>query len=171
VTLELVALRLDNDVTQFLLLPEPVHAVDDASASFQILRVLGVAAAGAARVVRRRGAVVGGTRLRHAGPRLTKLAAAEVRTVGAAVADARTWVRRRWLADAVQRPHVGAVQLSDDLLTRRRPGTPVATHGRWFSERLFLDGTVLQRRPAKRAKSVSGLLRRLDSLSTMDADI
>lgn len=53
VRLELVALRLYDDVAQFLLLPEPVHRVQDAPGALQVLLrdVVGLGGARTARVV------------------------------------------------------------------------------------------------------------------------
>ena len=121
VSFQLVTLRLYGDVTQLLLLPQPVHAVEDAASAFHVLRV--VAAAVAARVIEAGGATV--LRAQHRRTRRPELAAAHTRATRTAV-DA--WTRG---GEAVERPDIGTVQLPDYLLTGRRTDrTPAATaHG------------------------------------------
>ena len=147
VCLELVALRLNDHVAHLLLVPQPVHAVHDPPTALQVLRVHRlVAAAGhpAPAQVAAEGASAGagaaavgeaGPARRHPGrarrPRLPLpvLAAVGARHAAGAV---RVAVHRRHARPAgahlaVERAHVGAVQLPDDLVAWRRAGRAAAS--------------------------------------------
>jgi len=125
VSFHLVGLRLYNHVAQLLFLPQPVHAVHDTATAFHILRVDRIVrAVSVSERVAEVAAAVGGdasARHRRAGlPRLPTLA-----TVGARAT--RTTVHRRHRHSvsesrlAGERSDAGAVELSDDLVARRRP--------------------------------------------------
>ena len=109
---DLVALRLYDDVTEFLFLPQSVHTVQHATSSLHVLLVV---AAATARVVEAGAAVGPGAALHLRAGRPT------TRTAVHARADIQT----------VERTDIGAVQLTDDLLACRRSGhTPAAAaHG------------------------------------------
>jgi len=140
VSFELVALRLYDDVTQLLFLPHPVHEVDDAPTSFQVLRIVAAADTRVAEV----GAHALGAHHRHA--RRLKVVTVDAHTGTAGTAVHR---HRGRAIETVERPNVGTVQLADDLVTRRRTGhpTPARTAHRCRQINGLLPATTVDSEP------------------------